>query len=270
MKVQELINALEEFQCKLDEHHTLWGGSLSRAIPDYPIKNKEELTRQSRWLSRRLGALRPYIERFEANWLMGQAASGQTWDTLESAVGLTDIAFVKGASLRAVVERLERVLGHLETLDQETEIPIDPNAPLKPYANVDQLMLSYLNCLHPFIVNGCGALYRDRHYSQSVGEASKAIFQYIRNKTGLTVDGVTLAQQAFSPAKPKLAFSDLADQTKRDEQVGFMEMLVGFGKGVRNPIAHSHGKHEDAQKAFEYLVMASLFCRRIDDAMIQG
>ena len=46
-----------------------------------------------------------------------------------------------------------------------------------------------------------------------------------------------------------------------------MEMLCAFAKGVRNPLAHTHGRSEEAQKAFEYLVMASLFCRRIDDAV---
>jgi hypothetical protein len=63
-----------------------------------------------------------------------------------------------------------------------------------------------------------------------------------------------------------LAFSDLTDETKRNEQVGFMEMLAAYAKGVRNPLAHTHGKLEEAQKAFEYLALASLFCRRIDDA----
>jgi Protein of unknown function (Hypoth_ymh) len=57
-----------------------------------------------------------------------------------------------------------------------------------------------------------------------------------------------------------------SDETKKNEQVGFMEMLCAFVKGVRHPLAHRHGQPEEAQKAFEYLVMASLFCRRIDDA----
>jgi len=43
-------------------------------------------------------------------------------------------------------------------------------------------------------------------------------------------------------------------------------MLKGYIKGVRNPLAHTHGKQEEMNKAFEFLVMASLFCRRIDDS----
>jgi hypothetical protein len=42
-------------------------------------------------------------------------------------------------------------------------------------------------------------------------------------------------------------------------------MLKGFYQGVRHPLAHTQGKKEKMIKAFEYLVMASLLCRRIDD-----
>jgi uncharacterized protein (TIGR02391 family) len=127
-------------------------------------------------------------------------------------------------------------------------------------------MLAYLSYVHPFIETGCAQLYQDGHYTQAIEEAVKAVFQYVRNATGLTTDGSSLVQTAFSVKNPILAFSDLADQTKQNEQIGFMEMLCAFLKGVRHPLAHTHGKQEEAQKAFEYLVMASLFCRRIDDA----
>ena len=106
------------------------------------------------------------------------------------------------------------------------------------------------------------------HYTQAEEEAVKAGFSYIREKTGKSLDGTTLVEQAFSLRSPLLQFNDLSDQTKQNEQLGFMEMLKGYFRGVRHPLAHTHGKQEDKQKAFEYLTMASLFCRRIDDATI--
>jgi uncharacterized protein (TIGR02391 family) len=99
-----------------------------------------------------------------------------------------------------------------------------------------------------------------------VEEGAKGVLQYLRNKSGLSLDGAPLIDAAFSVNKPILAFSNLSDETKRNEQVGFMEMLKGFTKGVRNVLAHTHDKKEEAQRAFEYLVTASLFCRRIDEA----
>ncbi len=266
MKVQELLQAIEEFQKKLIEHKKLWGGSLDDVLPDYPITNREELEEQSRWLSRRLGALRPYILRFESNWIMVHPGTGITWDALDSTVGLADVAQRKGPSLEAVIPKIDQIIGRISALDPNDNIPDDPKQPIRPGIGVDNLMLAYLNHLHPFIVKGCSQLFIDGHYTQAVEEAAKAVSQYIRNKTGLTTDGATLAENAFSINKPILAFSDLSDENKKNEQLGFMEILKGFAKGVRNPLAHTHGKQEEARKAFEYLVFASLLCRRIDDA----
>jgi uncharacterized protein (TIGR02391 family) len=266
MKVAQLAVELEEFQNKLVEHQQLWSESLDEMIPDFPIRNGRALEEQSRWLARRLGALRPYIVRFDRAWTMQHPATGVTWDALHEAVGVSAVAPVKGPSLRSTIQKLDHILGRLASMEQDDEIPADPRKPMRSGATADSLMLSYLGHLHPFIAKGCAQLYEDGHYAQAVEEAVKAVFQYIRDATGLTADGAGLAQTAFSIKSPILAFSDLQDETKRNEQIGFVEMLCGFLKGVRHPLAHTHGRQEEAQKAFEYLVMASLFCRRVDDA----
>ncbi|API75192.1 TIGR02391 family protein [Ralstonia solanacearum] len=266
MRVGELLQALDEFQQKLIEHRKLWGESLSQPIPSYPVRNVDELEKQSQWLTRRLGALRPYIERFDAEWMMAHQATGSVWDALDAAVGLSSVSQIKGPSLRSVVEKLNTIAGRLEALDQDAVVPADRAVPLKSGLPPDQIMLAYLNHLHPYIAKGCTKLFVDGHYAQAVEESAKAVFQYLRDASGLTLDGASLAQQAFSLKSPILAFSDLSDETKKNEQLGFMEMLAAYAKGVRNPLAHTHGKLEEAQKAFEYLCMASLFCRRIDDA----
>ena len=252
-------------QAKLTEHHKFWGASLETAIPSFPIRNRDQLNEQSKWLSRRAGAMRPYIDRFDGQWLMHHPATGNRWDA-DAAVGMADVAQVKGLSIRTTMQKLDQIIGRLQTMDPAEVVPDDPSQPMRPGLGADRLVLAYLDHLHSFIARGCTQLYRDGHYAQAVEEASKAVSEYIRHATGLTTDGVALAQTAFSPKNPMLAFSDLADETKKNEQVGFMEMLAGFAKGVRNPLAHTHGKQEEAQKAFEYLVMASLFCRRVDDA----
>jgi uncharacterized protein (TIGR02391 family) len=266
MRVSALISALDEFRLKLIEHKELWGDSLSHPIPDYPVRNRAQLEEQSNWLTRRLGALRSYIERFDNQWIMVHPATGVRWDALDASVSLNQVAQVKGPSLRSVIEKLNTIAGKLETLNQDDEIPADPSRPLKSGLSPDRIMLVYLGHLHPYISKGCSQLFIDGHYAQAVEESAKAVFQYLREATNLSLDGSALAQQAFSIKNPLLAFSDLADETKKNEQVGFMEMLSAFAKGVRNPFAHTHGKLEEATKAFEYLVLASLFCRRIDDA----
>jgi len=266
MRVKELIKEIEAFRQKLSEHEELWGDSLDNTIPDYPLRNVDVLKEQSQWLTRKLGALRPYFERFFSNWIMHHPATGVKWDALEAATGLDSVAQIKGPSIQTVLQRMNQILGQLDTYDPEDEIPREPIKPIKPGIGLDRSIVAYLPNLHPYIAQGCSQLFIDNHYTQAVEEAAKAVFQYIRDKTGLSGDGASLIEAAFSLNKPVLAFSDLSDQNKKNEQLGFIEMLKGFAKGVRNPLAHTHGKQEEKQKAFEYLVMASLFCRRIDDA----
>lgn len=266
MRVSALLSALDEFRQKLIEHRDLWGQSLKQAIPGYADRNQEKLESQSDWLTRKLGALRPYIERFDSKWSMSHPATGVTWDALEASSSLNQIAPIKGPSIQRTIEKLNTIAGKVETLDQEDEIPCDPRLPLKSGLLPDRIMLAYLSHFHPYIEKGCTRLFVDGHYAQAVEESAKAVFQYLRVATGLNLDGSPLATQVFSVKNPILAFSDLSDETKKNEQVGFMQMLSAFAMGVRNPLAHTHGKLEEAQKAFEYLALASLFCRRIDDA----
>lgn len=121
-------------------------------------------------------------------------------------------------------------------------------------------MLAYLNHLHPYIALGCAKLFVDGHYAQAVEESAKAVFQYLREATQLLPDGLSPCNPGIQYQEPHARFlSDLSDETKKNEQVGFMEMLSAFAKGVRNPLAHTHSKLKEAQKAFEYLALASLF-----------
>jgi hypothetical protein len=99
MRVSALLVALDEFRTKLIEHKELWGRSLSQPIPAYPVRNREELEAQSHWLTRRLGALRSYIERFDDEWLMVHPATGARWDALDASVSLNHVAQTKGPAL---------------------------------------------------------------------------------------------------------------------------------------------------------------------------
>ncbi|MGE0966622.1 TIGR02391 family protein [Ralstonia pseudosolanacearum] len=248
MRVGQFLQALDEFREKLIEHRKLWGDSLSQPIPSYPVRNTDELEKQSQWLTRRLGALRPYLDRFDNQWIMHHQATGSTWDGLDASVGLSAVSQIKGPSLRATVEKLNTIAGRLEAMDQDDIIPADRAVPMKSGMPADRIVLAYLSHLHPYIAKGCTKLFVDEHYAQAVEESAKAVFQYLREASGLTLDGATLGQQAFSLKAPILAFSDLSDETKRNEQLGFMEMLAAYAKGVRNPLAHTHGKLRGSAK----------------------
>jgi hypothetical protein len=217
MRVAEFLKALDEFREKLIEHRKLWGESLSQPMPSYPVRNNDELEKQSDWLTRRLGAIRPYIERFDDQWIMRHPATGVVWDALDTSTGLGAVSQIKGASLRSTVEKLNTIAGRLESLDPDDIVPADRAASLKSGLSPDRIILAYLNHLHPYIAKGCTKLFVDGHYAQAVEESAKAVFQYLRDASCLTFDGTTLAQQAFSLKSPILAFSE-AGQTYRSRQ----------------------------------------------------
>ncbi|OGW80028.1 MAG: TIGR02391 family protein [Omnitrophica bacterium RIFCSPLOWO2_12_FULL_44_17] len=266
MRVKELKTRLEKFQTDLKSHKDLWGKSLHDSIPSYPITNKKKIEEQTLALTRQAGTLKPYLERFMPGTMMQHPATGVSWDLIDAATGGNAVAPVKGPSLIQLIHSIENIFGRLESINEEDDIPEECAKPIRPGVGVDYIISAYLNHLHPFIYSSCYQLYVDGHYAKSVEDASKGVLQYLRDKTGLTTDGAVLIEATFSAKNPILAFSDLKDATKLDEQIGFMEMLKGFSKGVRNVFAHTHGKEETEQRAFEYLVMASLFCHRIDDA----
>jgi hypothetical protein len=122
MKVSELIPALEEFQTKLTEHEELLGKRAGQRAELSEPEKQAALEEQSRWLSRRLGALRPYIERFDNEWMMQHPATRVTWNALDVATSLTGHPG-KNHSLRHVLPKLHQILGRLETLDPNEEIP---------------------------------------------------------------------------------------------------------------------------------------------------
>lgn len=188
------------------------------------------------------------------------------FDLSFAQVSNTRAMFLKLDALDDCRRRLNMMIGHLSALASDSEIVPEGYIPASPQMKKNEAIASYLSQLHPKISKICAKLYTDGHYAQAVNEAAKAVFEYVRERSGVTGDGTELVQHVFSVNKPVLQFSELKTATERNEQVGFMDMLKGYALGVRNVTAHTHDRTEDPQMAFEHLVMASLLCRRIDDA----
>lgn len=194
MKVSELIELLESFREELRDHRKLWGASLAQPIPQYPVRNRKALEEQSDLLARQLGRLRPYLDRFRDSWMMRHPATGVTWDVLDAAVSLQAVAPMKGPSIGSAIEAIDQILGQIEGLDRDDDIPADWGRPIRAGASADRVALGYLPHLHPFIHEGCSRLFQDGHYVQAIEESAKAVLQYLRDKTGLALDGTALAR----------------------------------------------------------------------------
>lgn len=119
--------------------------------------------------------------------------------------------------------------------------------------------------LHPRIAAVASRLYLDGHYSEAVFNASKALINFVQEKSSrFDLDGAPLVRTVFSANSPILLFNDLVDQSDRDEQEGMMHLFEGAVLGIRNPRGHSF--LDDApDRALEYIALLSLLAKRLEE-----
>ena len=58
----------------------------------------------------------------------------------------------------------------------------------------------------------------------------------------------------------------MATPSDGDEQAGFKFIYMGAARGIRNPKAHEMVQQTDPTRTLEYLALASLLARRIDES----
>ena len=120
--------------------------------------------------------------------------------------------------------------------------------------------------LHPRIAEVCRDLYRDEHYADAVFNASKALVNYVKERSGkFELDGAALMRTVFSKNDPAMAFSDLQDQSDLDEQEGMMHLFEGAVLALRNPRGHSF-RYDTPERALEYIGLLSMLANRLAEA----
>ena len=120
--------------------------------------------------------------------------------------------------------------------------------------------------LHPEVVAVASDLFTDGHYSQAVFEAFKAVEVRVRRQSGLAGSGQDLMARAFATTGGPIRVAMESGQSGDDEQEGFRFIFMGAMRGIRNPKGHELVSLKDPQRALEYLALASLLMRRLDDA----
>ena len=130
---------------------------------------------------------------------------------------------------------------------------------------VGEISTSILDILHTRITLSSYGQFRAGRFRDAILNAIISVFDLIRERTGLDKDGADLVAEAFSLQSPLLVFSDLETESGRNEQKGFIQILQGAYLGVRNPKAHSLQSDADQVSCAQYLVFASILCRRIEE-----
>lgn len=120
---------------------------------------------------------------------------------------------------------------------------------------------------HAQIFKYCTPELITNNYFHAVFEANKGLFQRIRDLSGLTSDGTSLIEQAFS-SSPILIINGFQTKQEKDEHVGFCNILKGLCGMFRNPEAHQPKIYWniEEQDALEILGLISYCHRRLDNA----
>ncbi len=181
---------------------------------------------------------------------------------LQGQSGLV-IADARGCERPLVDSVLDRLLLDLDAESSGTLSDVLSTAPLRP-----RWKFSLEALLHRVIIAASYKPFLDGHLREAVLNSILAIGDQLRARTGLQIDGDDLIGRALSLTDPYLVLSELATESGRNDQKGFMQILKGAFQGVRNPKAHSLAHDLTEQTAAQYLVFASLLARRIDDAKV--
>ena len=106
----------------------------------------------------------------------------------------------------------------------------------------------------------------DGHYADAIFAAFREVNCAVREISGLSdLDGTQLMNRAFSLDRPIIKLTKLATRSEKDEHVGFMQLFSGASMGIRNPKAHANIRQDASYKTLEYLSLASLLLKRLDE-----
>jgi uncharacterized protein (TIGR02391 family) len=120
---------------------------------------------------------------------------------------------------------------------------------------------------HPKIVEASRSQFRSGHYADAIFNALRCIEILVRAKSGLRKRGTALMHDVFSEKKPLIKLNAMQEEYEIDEQTGFRFIYAGAMQGIRNPKAHAQVKQKDPYRTLEYLALASLLAKRLDEGV---
>lgn len=125
----------------------------------------------------------------------------------------------------------------------------------------------YNRAIHGEVKKYCIKDYLRKDYYDAVFEAAKGLAERVRQMSGLTTDGGTLFQTAFSKNDPYLFFNSMQTDSEKSEFTGLKELLESIFHLVRNPAAHTPKVNwkVDEAKALDILTLISFAHKYLDE-----
>lgn len=128
----------------------------------------------------------------------------------------------------------------------------------------------YWDYVHQDIKKVSRERYESEHYADAVEAAFKEVIKRVKDlvnsRTNGGFDGDRAMNRAFGFEKqePLVKFNNVKSDEEKDEQRGIMNLYKGI-VGIRNRKAHENVILNDSNRALEYLALASLLMRLLDE-----
>ena len=95
--------------------------------------------------------------------------------------------------------------------------------------------------------------------------AFRCIEIFAKEKSVLKKRGVDLMHKAFNEKNPAIKLNRMQEDFEIDEQAGFRFIYAGAMMGIRNPKAHAEVQQKDPYRTLEYISLASLLAKRLEE-----
>ena len=259
---QKTIIELKDFHKKLKSYGRLLD-------PDRQLSEAQKRYRDSlrEILQRKIGNHKDIITQLTGKQFYKQlGTTGEVW-----AEGLRTSGYLpsKRLALTMCIDVTNEAIGKLESMPlTKSELEeVGVTQILKDTGEVPNSLFDKMQ-FHPRVIQVSESLFKTCNYASAILEAFKAIDNFVKEKTALTLNGQALMSKAFDENTPIIKLNDLLTQSDRDEQEGFKFLFKGATIGIRNPKAHDNVIQTDPYKTLEYLGLASLLMRRIEEGNI--
>ena len=122
--------------------------------------------------------------------------------------------------------------------------------------------------LHIRIQQASGKLFSDGHFTEATFAALKLIEEEVQDISNLTEMGQQLMMKAFDRqnAPPIIKLNNLTTTSDENEQDGYRFIFAGIMAGIRNPRGHGSSITDTKDQCLDYLSLASLLLRKLEDA----
>ena len=173
--------------------------------------------------------------------------------------------------LDAYETALKSIVQKYELLGIGTEHPA--TAEPKDAVEVPSYLFNKMQ-FHPRVIEASRKLFNDEHYRDAIFRAFTAVNNFVKEKSGLSSKEIRgmkdsqLMAKVFDVNNPIIKLNELIADTDISEQEGFKFLFMGATIGIRNPKAHDNIIQTDPFRTLEYLSLASLLMKRVEEGVL--